>query len=134
MTENRRCDGTKADGSPCGASSRLVGDDGFCDAYRPGGREEMAERGRRGGYVSPSPRKAPLDLPPLVNPEAAQAWAENLARGVADGAVSASKGNTLNRLLKTWLASHENAEADKAIKRARESEVFGPSRLGDDTE
>lgn len=137
MTENdgRSCKGVKNDGSPCGAPGRLVDPEtGFCDAHDPDKRDELRERGRRGGYRSTSPRKAALDLPPLVDLESAQVWAEEIARGVADGSVSASKGNALNRLLKTWLSSHENAEAERAVREARESEAFGPRAPGGDAD
>lgn len=129
MTENdgRSCKGTKADGSPCGAPGRLVDPEtGFCDAHDPDKRDELRERGRRGGYVSTSPRKAPLDLPPLVDLESAQVWAERSARALAIGHISASKANSINRLLKSWMSAHENAEAEQAIQEAREGEVFGP--------
>lgn len=139
MTENdeeRKCRGTKADGSPCGAPPRLVGEDGYCDAHSPDrGSETMAERGRRGGYVSTSPRRAGgMDLPPLVDLDAAQTWAEEVARAVADDRISASRGNTLNRVLKTWVRTYaegESIEAERRAKTAVERGVFGPTAGGD---
>lgn len=125
MTE-RKCAGMKSDGSPCGAPANLIGEDGFCDAHRPGGREELRERGRRGGYVSTSPRKADVDLPELRAPEDVAIASERIAQAVADGSLSASKANALRRLLQTWMEAHETVEANEAKRRAHEGEVFGP--------
>lgn len=136
MTE-RSCKGTKSDGSPCGAPANLIGEDGWCDAHRPGGREELQRRGRRGGYVATNPRtKAGMDLPPLNSIEAATQWAEQIALAVAEDRLSASRGNTLNRVLKTWISAYaegESIEADRRARTAAEREVFGP-RAGADGE
>lgn len=126
-TDRRSCKGTKADGSPCGAPGRLVDPDtGYCDAHDPDKRDELRERGRRGGYVSTSPRRTGMDLPPLNSPAAAAVWCEEIARAVADDRISSSRGNTLNKVVKTWLTAHETNAANEAIRRAHESEVFGP--------
>jgi len=46
------CLGQEADGRPCGALRHLLNEDGCCPAHRPGGREEMAKRGKKGGLAT----------------------------------------------------------------------------------
>ncbi len=63
------CKGLKADGTACGALPHLLDGDGLCPAHRPGGRETMAERGRKGGLPTKrrmaSPGLDPEELPEL---------------------------------------------------------------------
>lgn len=55
MTERRQCRGTNSEGEPC--QSDFVGEDGWCDAHRPGEEDVMAERGRTGAEVSAAVRR-----------------------------------------------------------------------------
>ena len=64
---HHKCSGKKADGTACGALAHLLDEEGFCPAHRPGGRETMAERGRKGGLATmrkvASPGLNPEELP-----------------------------------------------------------------------
>lgn len=130
MAKTQRCKGKTDSGDPCGTPPRLVGSDGYCPAHRPGGRDEMSRRGKKGGYVSTSPRRGHgMQLPPLDNLDAARTWAEETARALAEDRISAKKANGINRLLKSWMSAYsegESMEAERLARSAADRGVFGP--------
>lgn len=118
---DRTCNGTNDAGDPCGAPPAVVGDDGWCDAHRPGsGKSEMSKRGQRGGLAATaknrSPGLDPDDLPPLDSPEAAKQWAEIVGRNVASGRLGRSEGNTILKAISRWLSAEEHREAKEALE------------------
>lgn len=120
MTD-RQCRGTNSEGQPCGAPPAVVGDDGWCDAHRPGsGRSEMSKRGQRGGLAATarnrSPGLDPDDLPPLDSYEAAKVWCERVGRAVATGRLGRSEGNTILKAVRAWNSSEEHRAAAEALE------------------
>lgn len=118
--ETQTCKATKDDGSPC--ESPFVGEDGYCSAHRPGGREEMRRRGKKGKASRRSGGRTKFDpdeLPPLNSHENVQLWHERIARAVAAGEIDNRVGNTIARHLKGWI----EAEGERfTLKKVRELE------------
>lgn len=115
MAPERRCNGTRDDGSPCGAPSNLVDpDSGFCPAHGPGGSEAMAELGRKGAEATA--RKLQSDglsddeLPPLTSHEAAERWCDVVGRAVAQGRLGHNEGRTILRAVREWRDSRDQGE------------------------
>lgn len=115
------CQGTKDDGSPCGAPERFVGDDGWCHSHRPGSKEKLSEWGRKGGKARPSKRKLrEEDLPPLDSPQAASTWLETVGRAVATGKLTHNEGKAVARLVREWLRAREAGELEDRMERLEE--------------
>lgn len=114
------CAATKDDGSPC--SSTILVDGEHCAAHAPGGRETMAERGRKSAASRRSGGRTkfnPEDLPPLTSHEAVQVWNERIARACASGELDNRVANSIARHLKTWL----EAQAEKfTLRKVQELE------------
>ena len=111
------CRGRKADGNACGALSHLLDENGLCPAHRPGGREEMAERGRKGGLATKRRMASrgldPAELPELRTHEDAQSWLETLGRAVATGRLSDRQAQAAIRAVSEWVkAEGERATAE----------------------
>lgn len=104
----RTCRGTTDSGQPC--QSPLVGKDGWCDAHRPGGREEMKRRGRKGGEAKANGTGlARGDLGPLETSADAERWCQVIALAVAEGTISTGRGNALRKCVKEF----RQARADR---------------------
>lgn len=118
---NRRtCEGTKENGDPC--ESPFVGTDGFCDAHRAGGLEEVRRRAHRGGEVTKAMFEASLhDLPPLDSPENAQTWLHRIGRALALGKLSGSAGRAAIGAVRAWLRAYEAGEQASRIERLQEA-------------
>lgn len=106
-----RCRETNARGEPCEAPDTLIGEDGYCPAHRPGGREELLKRAHKGGQANRKRLRAEGlkegELPPLTSPHAAERWAEIVGRAVATGRLTHSQGKAIGSLLREWRQSHE---------------------------
>ena len=127
--KGRRCRGTNAAGDPC--RSPVVGADGWCAAHRPGGAAEMRRRGLRGALASRSGKGLDTsDLPPLTSPQAAERWAETIARAVAERRLTHNEGRAIASLLREWRASHEaGAMSDRIAELSEKLEALeGPRR------
>ncbi len=117
MVMHHKCQGKKADGTACGALPHLLDEDGLCPAHRPGGREAMAERGRKGGLATKrknaSPGLGAEELPDLRTHEDAQAWLETIGRAVATGRLSDRQAQAAIRAGAEWVkAEGERATAE----------------------
>lgn len=112
MADNDRptCKGITANGEPC--RSHIVGDDGYCDAHRPGiGSDIMRSRGKKGGYATQARARhmegiSPDELPPLNSHEACQVWVEIIGRGVACGRIDPATANAARGAVDSWLRAH----------------------------
>ncbi len=114
---HHKCKGQKADGTACGALPHLLDENGLCPAHRPGGREAMAERGRKGGLATKrrnaSPGLGAEELPDLRTHEDAQAWLETIGRAVAVGRLSDRQAQAAIRAVAEWVkAEGERATAE----------------------
>lgn len=107
---NRSCRGTNAAGEPCG--SPVVGEDGWCPAHRPGGRERLREIGAEGGRAAHEGGSTPtgLDadaLPPLAAHGDAKTWLEAIGRAVATGQLGERAAQAAIRAVSEWVKAHE---------------------------
>lgn len=104
MLLKHMCRGEKADGTACGALPHLLDEDGLCPAHRPGGREAMAERGRRGGLANKrNAGLSPSELPTLTCHADAQGWLETIGRAVATGRLSDRQAQAAIRAVAEWV-------------------------------
>lgn len=111
-----KCQGQKADGSPCGAPSELVDPDtGYCPAHDPEkGSETMAERGRKGG--SRSPYEERLDKLPEITCAANVLEILNRAiRATAQGTISEKRANSIARLCRAWARLNDVVAAEERL-------------------
>ena len=114
---HHKCQGQKADGTACGALPHLLDDNGLCPAHRPGARQTMADRGRKGGLATKrklaSPGLKSDELPSLQTHEDAQAWLETIGRAVAVGRLSDRQAQAAIRAVAEWVkAEGERATAE----------------------
>lgn len=128
-----RCEGSKADGSPCGAPPEFVDPEtGLCPSHDPANREKLVEAGKRGAEATKRRFAGggldPDDLPALDGPRDAEAWLAALAEGVVAGRVSKSLASEARKILKAWLDAHERGavsdrldELTTALDRWRET-------------
>lgn len=112
------CRGTRDDGNPC--ESPFVGEDGFCTAHRPGGREELVERGRRGAKATARKLRGSAltadDLPPLRNHAAAETWTDRIGRAAAIGHLSPNAANAALRAVREWREAHEAGRVSERLE------------------
>lgn len=109
MADRPVCGAEKDDSTPC--QSPFIGDDGLCDAHRPGGREVMHERARRGG-ISRALQNGPPgleaeELPPLESHGDAKRWLEVVGRAVCTGRLGDKETNAAIRAVSEWGRAHE---------------------------
>lgn len=121
MPPERRCDGTKADGSSCGAPPNLIDPEtGCCPAHGPDGREKMREIARKGAEATKRRwRDGGLDadeLPPLDGPRAAEHWLEVTGRAVATGRLGHREGRTIVSAVKEWLSAHDAGRVSQRLE------------------
>ena len=131
-----RCRARRADGEPCGAPPRLIGDDGFCPAHRPGARERLSAAGRRGAAAT---RRAwrgttglePGELPELRTPHDAQKALDIVAHAAAEGRLPQRQADATTRAVREWLRAWEaGAEADQLEKlRSEIAKLKGDRKL-----
>ena len=117
------CKGQKADGTACGVLPHLLDENSLCPSHRPGGREAMAERGRKGGLATKrknaNPGLDPDELPVLRSHQDAKAFLEVIARAVATGRLPDRQANSAVRAISEWI----KAEAERTT-----AEVVGHLR------
>lgn len=120
MAGHRQCQGTNLVGEPC--RSPFVGEDGWCDAHRPGNGDLMHQRARRGAYArSAKDRNAPQvlddrELPDLNAHADVKAWLGVLAEATALGRISEGRATTIRQILDTWLKAEAEAVAAHEIE------------------
>lgn len=118
MPPDVTCQGTNADGEPC--RSPVVGEDGFCPAHRPGGREEMRERARKGAEATARKLRgkalSPDDLPPLTSHEAAETWTDRIGRAAATGTLGANAANAALRAVREWREAREGGRVSERLE------------------
>lgn len=122
MSDKTICGAEKDDGGIC--ESPFVGENGRCAAHDPEkGSEEMKRRGRAGAKVTNERREAETfdvdALPPLEDMDAVRAWAEEVGRACARGAISEKRANSLSRLLRQARQAME-AEVGNRLEELRE--------------
>jgi hypothetical protein len=108
VAQRETCKATRDDGEPC--RSPFVGEDGYCDAHRPGGREVVRERARRGGYARGQqgpPGLEAEELPALEDHRDAKLWLERIGRAVCTGRLGDSQANAAIRAVSEWVRAHE---------------------------
>lgn len=114
----RNCKGETDAGEPC--ESPFVGDDGYCPAHRPGGREKLREAGRKGGQAMAQRLSAagldPDDLPPLTSHDAAETWTDVVGRAAATGKLSSSAANAALRAVSIWEDVRESGEVSERLE------------------
>lgn len=101
--QDTTCQGTRDDGEPC--QSKIINDEGFCVAHRPGGKDELSRRGKKGGTIAQhlkGNRVTREDLGPLDTYEDVQRWCYQVALGVAEGRMKEKAANSIVRVLKVW--------------------------------
>ena len=124
MTMHHKCRGEKADGTACAALPYLLDDDGLCPAHRPGGREAMAERGRKGGLATKrkaaSPGLDPAELPELKSHADAQTWLEKIGRAVASGGLGDRQAQAAIRAVAEWVRAEGERQTSEVLIELRE--------------
>jgi len=114
----RKCKGTNEAGEPC--ESPVVGQDGFCPAHGPKGRERMSERGRKGGAALARKYSAgkldPDELPPLEDAHAAETWCDVVGRAVVTGRLSHNQGRAALRAVREWRESHKSGAVSEKLE------------------
>ncbi len=120
---HHKCQGKKADGNACGALPHLLDEDGLCPAHRPGGREAMAERGRKGGLATKrrnaSPGLRAEELPKLRTHEDAQNWLETIGRAVATGRLSDRQAQAAIRAIAEWVRAEGERQTSEVVNKLR---------------
>lgn len=115
---DRTCNATKDDGSPC--ESPFVGEDGFCPAHRPGGREKLREAAKKGGEVTRKRFKAKAlgadELPALTSAQAAETWCDKVGRAVVTGRLSHNQAQAALRAVREWRESHESGRMSERFE------------------
>lgn len=118
-----RCKGVKADGSPCGAPSKLVNPEtGYCPSHGPDASEKLSEYGRKGGETTARRHhgKGGLttdDLPPLVDHEAAEVWIDAIGRAVLTDSTSAARANAGLRAVQTAISNWEQGKVSDRVEK-----------------
>lgn len=125
MPKSEGCDGTKADGSPCGAPPSLVNEEsGFCPAHDPDNEERRQEIAKKGAEASVRARRGggleEDELPPLDGPRAAERWLEVVGRAVATKRLSHNEGKALARVIREYLRAHESGAMEDRVEDLRE--------------
>lgn len=125
MPNELRCQGTKADGSPCGAPPSLVNEEsGFCQAHDPEKAERRQEIARKGAEASARARRGGgLDqdeLPPLDGPRAAERWLEAIGRAVAGKRLTHAEGKALARIIREYLRAHADGAVSDKVEELQE--------------
>lgn len=86
------------------------GPDGFCDAHRPGSKQVMAERGRRGAEASNRGRGPEgleeSELPEIDSLEDAEQFCAAVARGVALGRMNRGDAKAAMTAVREWRETH----------------------------
>lgn len=114
----RRCEGTKSDGEPCGAPPELVDPkSGFCPAHDPeSGSQEMAARGAKGG--SHSPYEETLDkLPDITCAADLREILNRTIRATAQGNCSTKRANSIARLSRSWIKVNSAVVGENKIEK-----------------
>lgn len=112
MPHELRCQGTKADGTPCGAAARFIDPDtGYCASHDPAKREKLLQAARKGGKAT-ARRNArdglkPDELPDLESPQDAAKRLDLIAQAVGTGRLGHQEGRTMTGAVKEWLKAFE---------------------------
>lgn len=125
VPQERQCQGTNADGSPCGSPASFVDpESGFCPSHDPDNREKIREAARKGGQaMARRMEKKGLgddELPPLDSPQAAERWLEATGRAVATGRLAHNEGKAVARLIREWLRAREAGEVAARMEELEE--------------
>ena len=113
------CRARRADGKPCGAPVALLDDAGLCPAHRPGGKEEMTRRAKRGAAATRRRWRRDMSLPPLTTFEAAQKWLEIVGRAVAAGHLGPREADAITRAARHWIDAAGGAELETLVRQLR---------------
>ncbi len=132
-----RCKETRLDGKPCEAHPRLVGEDGFCHAHRPGAHARLVDQGKKGGAVQAANWRRikgqlmPGELPELLTPHDAQKALDVVAHAVAEGRLPHRQAAETTRAIREWLRAWEaGAVADKLTELGAEiAKLKGEKKL-----
>lgn len=119
-----RCQGQKADGSPC--ESPFVGEGGWCPSHGPQGSERMRARGRKGAESKhrtngkrSKVRVADPDSVPdkLETVEDAVAWAGWAVKAVATGMIDSRTAHEVGFLCRAFMDGRRHLDrTDERIK------------------
>lgn len=125
MPKDNGCQGTKADGSPCGAPPSLVNEEsGYCPAHDPDAEERRREIAKKGAEASARARRGggleEDELPPLTGPRAAERWLEVIGRAVATKRLSHNEGKALARVIREYLRAHESGAMEERVEDLQE--------------
>ena len=112
-----RCAGTNTTGEPC--KNPVVGEDGYCAAHRPGGRDRMRALGTKGALASRKSGLDPDDLPTLDGPQTAALWLDRVGRAVATGKLGHREGTAVVRAVEAFLRAHDAGEVTEDIAKMR---------------
>lgn len=135
MPSELRCQGRKANGSPCGAPPGLVNEEtGFCQAHDPEKAERRREIARKGAEASARARRGggleENELPPLDGPRAAERWLEAIGRAVATKRLTHAEGKALARIIREYLRAHaDGAVSDKVEELQRKVSALKKGNL-----
>lgn len=127
--EERRCQATTSEGSPCGAPPKLVDSEtGLCPSHDPDNREALREAARKGAAASKAQRSQgrsrgldPSELPPLEDPAAAEVWCDRVGRAVVTGRLTHNQGKAALRAVREWRESHETGRVSERLDELTEA-------------
>ncbi len=136
MSAEARCRAIRADGEPCGAPPRLIGEDGFCPAHRPGARERLSAAGRRGAAATRRAWRGTTglevgELPELRTPHDAQRALDIVAHAAAEGRLPQRQADATTRAVREWLRAYEAGALTDRLEelRATVAELKGEKNL-----
>lgn len=136
MSADVRCRATKTTGEPCGASPRLIGEDGFCPAHRPGARERLSEAGKKGGAATARKWRGGHglevgELPELRTPHDAQKALDIVVHAAAEGRLPQRQADATTRAVREWLRAYDAGTVTDRVEelRAEMAKLKGDRRL-----
>ena len=112
----RQCLGVNQDGSPCGAPSAVIMQDGFCFSHSPSVRPEARTASATlGGIKAGAKRRKGIDVGTLSTPEDALRIVARITVAVAAGEIGADQGRTVIAAVAEWRKSYEADVLDRKL-------------------
>lgn len=118
--EQDTCIATRDNGEPC--TSPFTNSEGLCPAHREGGREELRERGSRGGHATANRHR---EGPDTIEEEAlgelesfadAKRRLDLVCRSVLSGQITRERADPAIRALREWCSAHQSEVEEEKLE------------------